>query len=194
MNVGANELRAILAAYKQVMGASWPKLHPTMAERSRKWPAASESELRQELAAYVAEASGPNCRVRLFWKLMPNFVFGGCNSLFARDAGLGSPSEVVGTEDSNKKYPWVNQAAKYRADDQAVVNRGVPMLDIVERQQTSSGGTNWVRVGKTPIRVEGGNVIGVFGMYELLDPEIGQKLFVERLKAPSPGQRAPRGA
>ena len=184
MNVGANELRAILGAYKQVMDASWPSLHPAMAARSTKWPTASENELKQELAAYLAEASGPRCRVRLFWKFTPGFVFGGCNALFARDAGVASSANVVGTDDSHKQFPWKSQAAKYRADDQNVVNRGVPMLDIVERQQSPSGEITWVRVGKTPIRVAGGNIIGVFGMYEVLDPEIGGKLFVERLKHP----------
>ena len=182
MNVGASELRAILGAYKQVMDASWPSLHPTMATRSKHWPTMSEAELRQELSSFLAEASGPRCRVRLFWKYTPGFVFGGCNALFAADAGVASPAAVVGTDDSHRQFPWRNQAAKYRADDQNVVSRGVPMLDIVERQQSPSGAITWVRVGKTPIRVAGGNIIGVFGMYEVLDPEAGQKLFVERLK------------
>jgi hypothetical protein len=182
MNIGANELRAVLAAYKQVMDASWQNLHPAMAERSKKWPTASEDELKQELAAYLAEASGPRCRVRLFWKFTPGFVFGGCNTLFAQDAGVASPAAVVGTDDSHSQFPWRQQAAKYRADDQNVVSRGVPMLDIVERQQSVSGDITWVRVGKTPIRVAGGGIIGVFGMYEVLDPKIGQKLFVERMK------------
>jgi hypothetical protein len=182
MNVGANELRAILIAYKQVMDASWPTLHPTMSARSKMWGNASENELTHELASYVADASGSRCRVRLFWKFTPGFVFGGCNALFARDAGVLSPTNVVGTDDSHPQFPWRNQAAKYRADDQAVVNRGVPMLDIVERQQSASGDITWVRVGKTPIRVSAGNTIGVFGMYEVLDPDAGQKLFVERLK------------
>jgi hypothetical protein len=182
MNVGANELRAILDAYKLVKDASWPGLHPAMAERSKKWSTASESELKQELAAYVAEASGPRCNVRLFWKFTPGFVFGGCNTLFARDAGVGSPADVVGTDDSHRQFPWRNQAAKYRADDQNVVNRGVPMLDIVERQQSPKGDITWVRVGKAPMRAAGGKIIGVFGMYEVLDPAIGQKLFVEQLK------------
>jgi hypothetical protein len=39
-----------------------------------------------------------------------------------------------------------------------------------------------VRVGKTPIRTPAGNIIGVFGMYEVLDPEVGQQLFRDRLK------------
>jgi hypothetical protein len=182
MNIGANELRGILAAYKQVMDASWRSLHPAMGQQSKNWPTASEDQLKQELAGYIAEASGPRCRVRVFWKYTPGFVFGGCNSLFARDAGVPSSADVIGKDDSHKQFPWRNQAAKYRADDQNVVNRGVPMLDIVERQQSASGDITWVRVGKTPIRTPAGNIIGVFGMYEVLDPEVGQQLFRDRLK------------
>ena len=82
----------------------------------------------------------------------------------ATDAGLHSASEMIGLDDYSKRLPWSLQAAKYRADDQGVVKRGVPMLDIVERQQSSSG-ISWMRVGKTPIRRADGSVIGLFGMY-----------------------------
>jgi hypothetical protein len=109
-------------------------------------------------------------------------VFGGCNTQFARDARMASQADVVGKDDSHPQMPWRNQAAKYRADDQNVVRRGVPMLDIIERQQSPSGAITWVRVGKTPIRTDAGKIIGVFGMYEVLDPEVGQKLFVAQLK------------
>jgi hypothetical protein len=179
MDTGANELRAILSAYKQVMDASWPRLHPAMAVRSSKWAATGESELKRELNEYLNQASAPGCRVRVFWKLLPGFVFGGCNAPMAADAGLRSPSEMVGLDDYNKRLPWALQAAKYRADDQGVVSRGVPMLDIVERQQ-SSAGISWMRVGKTPIRRADGTVIGLLGMYEPLDAEEGGRLFVQK--------------
>jgi len=189
MKVGANELKGILLAYKQVMEASWPSLHPAMAERSRHWLSASEIELTSELTGYVNAASVPGCRVRIFWKLLPRFVFGGCNALFARDAGLRSPAEIVGLDDYDKRFPWALQAAKYRTDDQAIVNRGAAMLDMVERQGSAAGGTSWVRVGKAPIRTPEGTIIGIFGMYELLDDESGGKLFVERIKHQGPTTR-----
>jgi hypothetical protein len=53
------------------------------------------------------------------------------------------------------------------------------MLDIVERQQSSSG-ISWMRVGKTPIRQADGSVIGLLGMYEPLDAEEGGRLFVRQ--------------
>ena len=179
MTIGANELRAILNAYMQVMEASWPTLHPAMFGRAAKWGTASEAELQQELAGYIQQASAPGCKVRVFWKLLPGFTFGGCNAGFARDAGLRSASEIVGLDDYNKRFPWSLQAAKYRTDDQGVVSRGVPMLDIVERQQ-SSAGISWMRVGKTPIRRADGTVIGLLGMYEPLDAEEGGRLFVQK--------------
>ena len=52
-------------------------------------------------------------------------------------------------------------------------------LDILERQQSTTGIT-WVRAGKTPMRKANGEIIGIFGMYELLDAETGRKLFAAR--------------
>jgi hypothetical protein len=95
MATGANELRAIPAAYKQVMEASWPRLHPAMAARSARWATAGESDLKRELNEYLSQASAPGCRVRVFWKVLPGFVFGGCNAPMAADAGLRSPSEMI---------------------------------------------------------------------------------------------------
>jgi hypothetical protein len=182
MKTGAIELRAILEAYKKVMEASWPNLHPAMAVRATQWASASEADLSRELNEYIHQASTPGCQVRVFWKLLPGFVFGGCNARFAADAGLRSASDMVGLDDYSSRLPWVLQAAKYRADDQAIVSRGAPMLNIVERQQSKKG-ISWVRVGKTPIRTADGAVIGLFGMYEPMDAETGGRLFVQ-------GQRA----
>jgi len=181
MKTGAHELRAILNAYKQVMEASWPQMHPAMFGRASQWASASESELQQELTGYLNQASAPGCKVRVFWKMLPGFTFGGCNGPLARDAGLRSPSEMIGLDDYDKRFPWSLQAAKYRTDDQAVCRRGLPMLDIIERQQAASG-LSWLRSGKTPIKTSDGKVIGLLGMYEPLDAETGGKLFIQSQK------------
>jgi hypothetical protein len=181
MKTGASELRAILSAYKQCMEASWRHLHPAMFGRERQWATASESELTQELTGYLNQASAPGCKVRVFWKLLPGFTFGGCNAGFARDAGLRTASEIVGLDDYSNRLPWSMQAAKYRIDDQNVVSRGLPMLDIIERQQQSTG-VSWMRAGKAPIKTADGKVIGLFGMYEPLDGDTGGKLFIESQK------------
>jgi hypothetical protein len=87
--------------------------------------------------------------------------------------------DLIGLEDFDRRLPWGHQAAKYRLDDEAVFKSGTPKLDILERQQSSTGIT-WVRAGKAPIRRSAGEVIGIFGMYELLDSEAGRKLFAAR--------------
>jgi hypothetical protein len=149
------------------MTGAWPNLHPDMVERSPGWAGASADALQAELEGYLAEASKPGCRLRVFWKLGPALRFGGCNRRFAEDAGIPAPA-LVGLDDHDPRLPWFAQASKYRADDEAVMSSGQPKLDIVERQRSSSG-IIWVRAGKAPIRTEEGTILGVFGMYEVLD-------------------------
>jgi len=174
MHTPVDELRGVLSAYKQVMDASWPQLHPAMADNARRWPNLGERELAGELASYIKQSA--TSAVRVFWKVGPKFVFAGCNELFAKDAGL-STADLIGTDDFDKRLPWMNQAAKYRADDRAVAQSGEANLDIIERQASSSGTITWVRAGKAPIRDATGTVIGILGMYELLDSAIGSRLF-----------------
>jgi hypothetical protein len=174
------DLRGILSAYQIVMRASWPNLHPGMAEASRRWPTASAAELDAELTGYLRESTQSDQHVRVFWKLGPGFKFGGCNQLFANDAGLASPAVLVGIDDFDRRLPWGHQAAKYRLDDESVFKSGTPKLDILERQQSASAGITWVRAGKAPIRNAADEVIGILGMYELLSSEEGRKLYAAR--------------
>jgi hypothetical protein len=58
-----------------------------------------------------------------------------------------------------------------------VVRTGEAKLDIIERQTSTTGTITWVRAGKAPVRDAAGTVIGIFGMYELLDSETGSRLF-----------------
>lgn len=184
----AEETRAVLAAYRNVKDASWPDLHPQMAARAKRWPEASAAELRSELQGYLEEASAPSCAVRVFWKLGPQFVFGGCNLHFATDAGLKTAAEIVGLDDFDSKLPWRAQADKYRADDKEVL-QGAAKLDILERQTSAKGTTVFVRVGKAPITTSSGQAIGIFGMYEVLEEKAAQKLFFEKSRGGS-GTRA----
>lgn len=182
MNVGADELRAVLNAYRQVRSASWPELHPSMELNAARWAFAGEDELRRELDGYLRESSDPRRAVRVFYKLGPGLVFAGCNEHFAKDAGLGV-SELVGLDDFSPRIPWAAQAAKYRADDQEIVAAGGARLDILERQTSSSGLITWVRVGKAAIRTAQGAAIGILGMYEVLDDKTAQQLYLARSKA-----------
>jgi PAS domain-containing protein len=177
--VGTSNSRAVLEAYKQVAEASWPQMHPKMRERSARWRSATEAELSAELADYLAEASTGQWPVRIFWKLGTDFVFGGCNEHFARDAGI-PPAELVGMTDFDRRLPWRMQAAKYRTDDQRVFESGEADLDIIERQQSATGGITWVRAGKAPVRAADGTILGILGMYEILDADTGRRLYGEQ--------------
>lgn len=187
LSYGADNVRAILAAYHRVVSASWPGLHPEMGERSRQWGSATEQELKAELANYVAASSRAGSEVRLFWKLGAQFQFGGANAQFLRDSGLKNVSELRGLTDFDSELPWTPQAAKYRLDDESIVQTKEPKLDIIERQQKRDGEIWWVRVGKAPIERADGTVIGVLGMYEVLDAETGRTLH-----ASQPHRRASR--
>jgi hypothetical protein len=183
--MGAEEVRAVLEAYKTVMEASWPSLHPHMAERARSWPKETEDNLRAELERYVRDsAAHADSRVRIFWKIGEKYQFAGCNALFAQDAGLHGPADLIGIDDFDEKLPWVRQAPKYRADDEEVYRTGEAKLDIVERQGQAEGNVHWLRVGKAPIRTSSG-VIGLLGMYEVLSNDAGRKLYQERMQRPS---------
>jgi hypothetical protein len=183
MNVGADELRAILEAYKQVADASWPDLHPGMGDRAAAWPKAGAEDLKRELEGYIRDSSDRRRAVRVFYKLGPGFAFAGCNDHFANDAGL-APAELVGLDDFSPKLPWAAQAGKYRADDKEVFDTGAAKLGILERQTSSSGVVTWVHVGKAPIRARAG-VIGIFGMYEIIDDKTAQRLYRERAQGGS---------
>jgi len=176
--VNADQTRAVLSAYQRVMAASWPTLHPEMTERASQWATASAETLETELQGYVRQASDPEVPVRVFWKLGPRFTFSGCNEQFARDAGM-TVAELLGKDDFDPKLPWKHQAAKYRIDDEAVVASATPKLDIIERQRGTTGTITWVRAGKAPIQTPQ-EIIGILGMYEILDDATGRRLFAEQ--------------
>lgn len=175
----AEDLRAVLAAYRTVKSGSWPQLHAAMDRRGPYWALAGEAELAAELEGYLKESDAPDCAVRVFWKLGPKFIFAGCNDRFARDAGVAA-SELMGMDDFDPRLPWGAQASKYRADDAEVFQAGVPKLDILERQKSSSGDVIWVRVGKAPILAAAGSPLGILGMYDLLDDKAASKIFFAR--------------
>lgn len=175
------ELFGVLLAWRTVKQGSWPELLPAMNARAAQWPTMDEAALRREVSGYVAEMNAPACTVRVFWKLGPDLTFAGCNNLIARDGGLPDASALLGKTDFDPSVPWTRQAAKYRADDLAVMASG-PRLDIVERQDASSG-TTWLRTGKAPVRLVTGEVVGLLGMYEVIDTATAARL---NARSPTP--------
>jgi len=101
--------------------------------------------------------------VRVFWKNRDS-VYLGCNRLFALDAGLTSPDEIVGKNDH--ELGWAEQADQYRLDDRQVMESGEAKLNYEEPETTPKGGRLWVRTSKIPLCDREGRGVGVLGTYE----------------------------
>jgi PAS domain S-box-containing protein len=101
--------------------------------------------------------------VRVFWKDC-DLLYLGCNTLFARDAGLNHPQQLLGKDDF--ALSWRDQADLYRADDRQVIESRRPKLNIIESQTTPAGAEIWLNTSKVPLQKPNGEVFGVLGVYE----------------------------
>lgn len=101
--------------------------------------------------------------VRVFWKDRQSRYLG-CNRNLARDAGLDDPEEIVGKTDFDLIFKA--HAGQYRADDQEVMESGIPKLHYEEAQTALDGSSLWLRTSKLPMRDHRGEIIGVLGVYE----------------------------
>lgn len=100
---------------------------------------------------------------RIFWK-DSSLRYLGCNTAFARDAGMARPDDLVGKDD--RQMAWAEQAELYRADDRAVIDSGVPRQLIIEPMTTHDGRQVWLRTTKVPLTGPVGESIGVLGVFE----------------------------
>ncbi|MEZ5412804.1 MAG: PAS domain-containing protein [Opitutaceae bacterium] len=100
--------------------------------------------------------------VAVFWKDRDS-VYLGCNSIFARDAGLANTREVLGRTDHAMN--WKDNAALFIADDQQVITTGQPKLAIAEELPMPDGRTVSILTNKIPLRDSRGEIIGVLGAY-----------------------------
>ncbi|MEZ4668037.1 MAG: PAS domain-containing protein [Anaerolineae bacterium] len=100
--------------------------------------------------------------VRVFWK-DSNLTYLGCNQLFANDANLQSPADIIGRTDY-ELFP--GDADMYRADDQRVIDTGDVKLNFEEPQTLGDGSQIWLRTSKIPLRNIAGDIVGVMGTYD----------------------------
>ncbi|MDD1685815.1 PAS domain S-box protein [Methanoregula sp.] len=100
---------------------------------------------------------------RVFWK-DTTLRFLGCNESFIDDAGLSDPSDLIGKSDLD--MVWKEQALQYRADDQQIIDTGIPKIGYEETQSSSGGCQIHVRTSKVPLRNPDGHIIGILGTYE----------------------------
>lgn len=114
--------------------------------------------------------------IRVFWKDR-DLRYVGCNTLFARDAGLNFPAEVIGRDDF--QLSWCELAERIRNDDRQVIKSGSPKLVYEESLVIAKGKSLWIRTSKVPFFDVMGKVIGVLGIYEDITK---QKLIEDELK------------
>lgn len=124
-------------------------------------PAGSDLEAGREKTALLALLDA--LPVGIFWKDRDSRYLG-CNKVFARDAGLETPADIVGKTDLD--LAWSSLAEKVRADDREIMESGVPRLGYEDPATLRDGRRVWHRKNKLPIRDAGGAVIGILGTYE----------------------------
>ena len=98
-----------------------------------------------------------NIPVRIFWKDR-SLRYLGCNELFARDAHLSDPSQIIGKKDT--ELIWKKDAAIYNQDDRDVILNNKTITNRIEPQ-----GKNWLLTNKAPLKDASGELIGVIGSY-----------------------------
>jgi two-component system CheB/CheR fusion protein len=100
---------------------------------------------------------------RIFWK-DTELKYLGCNKLFALDAGLEDPADIVGKSDY--ELSWKDSAASYRKDDRQVLKTKKAKLRYEETIPDPKGNVSWVETNKMPMFNTEGEAIGILGTYE----------------------------
>lgn len=93
--------------------------------------------------------------------LQGRFLFG--NMAVARGMGVAHPDELLGRTDADF-YPPAD-AAQYRAEEDAIISSGQPMVNHEESVHYTRSGTDaWMLTTKVPLRDDDGTVIGIAGI------------------------------
>jgi PAS domain S-box-containing protein len=120
----------------------------------------SESRLResQQMLQNVLET----IPVRVFWKDR-NQVFLGANRLFLEDVGLDSAEAIIGRDE--RDMPWGERAAGQIAEDERIVETGIPLVNQEISAEGEDGQRVWYQSNKVPLRGSSGEIIGVLAAY-----------------------------
>lgn len=85
-----------------------------------------------------------------------------CNKAVAKRMGKSDPEEIIGKTD----FDFVEHelAAKFHADEEAIIKSGEPLINHEEPLDHLEGGRRWNSATKVPLRDNQGNIIGVVGV------------------------------
>ncbi len=84
------------------------------------------------------------------------------NQAGAEWLGFNSPEEVIGKTDLDIFTSEHGRAAF--EDEQRIIETGVPILGLEEKETWADGHETWVSTSKMPLRDANGNIIGIFGI------------------------------
>jgi PAS domain S-box-containing protein len=154
----AGEVQGVFAAARDITERK--RAEEALARNHREL---QETALRLEQSMNMLQLIIESIPVRVFWKDQ-DLRYLGCNTLFARDAGLEQPRQLLGQDDF--ALVWRDQADRYRADDRQVMESRRPKMNIIEPQTTPTGAKIWLNTSKVPLPKPDGEVFGILGVYE----------------------------
>lgn len=118
-----------------------------------------------------------NIPINVFWKdTASNFI--GVNAISLKEMALERESEVIGKSDFD--FYDKNEAAKYKADEQAIMLSGVPKLNYQE-SHIKNGEKRCYVSNKLPIFDGNNKVIGIVGTSEDITERRGTQIELEKL-------------
>ena len=121
----------------------------------------------------------------IFWKDR-NCVYRGGNMRFALLCGTSHPRDLPGKTDYD--LSWATLADRYRTDDRAVMESGVPMLNKEEPLLDGNGDQMVILTSKVPVRDEAGRVTGILGI--LFDITERKRMEIELGRAKEAAEQA----
>ncbi len=107
-----------------------------------------------------------------------------CNRALARRMGMAGPDQIIGKSD----FDFLPQelAARFRADEQAVIVTGEPLINREEPLDSAHGTQRWNLATKVPLRDSQGNVVGSVGVgrdiTDLKKAEIERERLIQELQ------------
>ncbi|HET6822018.1 MAG TPA: PAS domain S-box protein [Anaerolineales bacterium] len=129
---------------------------------------AAHDELEQKVQERTAALSEANALLQALMDNIPDHIyFKDTQSQFIRNSrsqatllGLRDPAEAVGKTD----FDFFPHAAKSFAEEQEVMQSGIPLVDFEEWVVWPDGREMWVSTTKMPLRNSDGQTIGIFGI------------------------------
>jgi len=114
----------------------------------------------------------------IFWKDR-DLVMLGCNQLFAKQAGLKSPLEVIGKTDFELGCTE-SEILSYQTDDRQVMESGIAKLGIEETVTRHTGEQSWVETNKLPLKDLEGNIVGIVATFQdITNRKLAEKILLD---------------